>query len=196
VVENFKKLEIVKLIKELDFVESEFQYRSEIIKEIDVEFRRQVENFLEINSELKDVFTKSVNVFTEAQIPVEPTVYVSEDEEIVTIEKNPKLKSLYRTIAKATHPDKLKDDSLKEIYLQATKAYENNDLLPIISICDKLKIPFEINDEEFKSIKDKIETLRRRTNFLETTYPWQWYNQDNEQEKSQIVIRFIKSQIF
>ena len=194
--ENFKKLEIVKLIKELDFVESEFQYRSEIIKEIDVEFRRQVENFLEINSELKDVFTKSVNVFTEAQIPVEPTVYVSEDEEIVTIEKNPKLKSLYRTIAKATHPDKLKDDSLKEIYLQATKAYENNDLLPIISICDKLKIPFEINDEEFKSIKDKIETLRRRTNFLETTYPWQWYNQDNEQEKSQIVIRFIKSQIF
>jgi hypothetical protein len=195
-VENFKKLEIVKLIKELDFVESEFQYRSEIIKEIDVEFRRQVENFLEINSELKDVFTKSVNVFTEAQIPVEPTVYVSEDEEIVTIEKNPKLKSLYRTIAKATHPDKLKDDSLKEIYLQATKAYENNDLLPIISICDKLKIPFEINDEEFKSIKDKIETLRRRTNFLETTYPWQWYNQDNEQEKSQIVIRFIKSQIF
>jgi len=196
VVENFKKLEIIKLIKELDFVESEFQYRSEIIKEIDVEFRRQVENFLEINSELKDVFTKSVNVFTEAQIPVEPTVYVSEDEEIVTIEKNPKLKSLYRTIAKATHPDKLKDDSLKEIYLQATKAYENNDLLPIISICDKLKIPFEINDEEFKSIKDKIETLRRRTNFLETTYPWQWYNQDNEQEKSQIVIRFIKSQIF
>lgn len=195
-VENFKKLEIIKLIKELDFVESEFQYRSEIIKEIDVEFRRQVENFLEINSELKDVFTKSVNVFTEAQIPVEPTVYVSEDEEIVTIEKNPKLKSLYRTIAKATHPDKLKDDSLKEIYLQATKAYENNDLLPIISICDKLKIPFEINDEEFKSIKDKIETLRRRTNFLETTYPWQWYNQDNEQEKSQIVIRFIKSQIF
>ena len=194
--ENFKKLEIIKLIKELDFVESEFQYRSEIIKEIDVEFRRQVENFLEINSELKDVFTKSVNVFTEAQIPVEPTVYVSEDEEIVTIEKNPKLKSLYRTIAKATHPDKLKDDSLKEIYLQATKAYENNDLLPIISICDKLKIPFEINDEEFKSIKDKIETLRRRTNFLETTYPWQWYNQDNEQEKSQIVIRFIKSQIF
>ena len=194
--ENFKKLEIIKLIKELDFVESEFQYRSEIIKEIDVEFRRQVENFLEVNSELKDVFTKSVNVFTEAQIPVEPTVYVSEDEEIVTIEKNPKLKSLYRTIAKATHPDKLKDDSLKEIYLQATKAYEDNDLLPIISICDKLKIPFEINDEEFKSIKDKIETLRRRTNFLETTYPWQWYNQDNEQEKSQIVIRFIKSQIF
>lgn len=194
--ENFKKLEIIKLIKELDFVESEFQYRSEIIKEIDVEFRRQVENFLEVNSELKDVFTKSVNVFTEAQIPVEPTVYVSEDEEIVTIEKNPKLKSLYRTIAKATHPDKLKDDSLKEIYLQATKAYEDNDLLPIISICDKLKIPFEINDEEFKSIKDKIETLRRRTNFLETTYPWQWYNQDSEQEKSQIVIRFIKSQIF
>lgn len=194
--ENFKKLEIIKLIKELDFVESEFQYRSEIIKEIDVEFRRQVENFLEVNSELKDVFTKSVNVFTEAQIPVEPTVYVPEDEEIVTIEKNPKLKSLYRTIAKATHPDKLKDDSLKEIYLQATKAYEDNDLLPIISICDKLKIPFEINDEEFKSIKDKIETLRRRTNFLETTYPWQWYNQDSEQEKSQIVIRFIKSQIF
>jgi curved DNA-binding protein CbpA len=32
------------------------------------------------------------------------------------------VKTLYRVIAKTTHPDKVNDDSLKELYLEATKA--------------------------------------------------------------------------
>ena len=88
------------------------------------------------------------------------------DDEVETIEKNPKLKSLYRVIAKTTHPDKINDDSLKELYLEATKAYENNNLLPIISICDKLKIPYEVDDGEFEFIKEQIEYLKKGGNLV------------------------------
>lgn len=196
-VETLKKLEVVKLIRELDFVESEFNYKSEMIKEIDYEFKKEVENVLSLNSELKDVFTKSIDLFNNEKSKILNEHYNSIDtlDEVETIEKNPKVKSLYRVIAKTTHPDKVNDDNLKELYLEATKAYENNNLLPIISICDKLKIPYEIDDEEFKFIKEQIESIRKRTNFLESTYTWQWYARPHIDEKNQIVLNFIKAQM-
>jgi hypothetical protein len=197
-VETLKKLEVVKLIRELDFVESEFNYKSEMIKEIDYEFKKEVENVLSANSELKNVFTKSVEDFNRVRTKILNEHYekINTLEEIETIEKNPKVKSLYRVIAKTTHPDKVSDDNLKELYLEATKAYENNNLLPIISICDKLKIPYEITDEEFNFIKEQIESIRKRTTFLETTYTWQWYVKPDIQEKNEIVLNFIKAQMF
>jgi len=197
-VEILKKLEVVKLIRELDFVESEFNYKSEMLKEIDYEFKKEVENVLSLNSELKDVFTKSVDEFNREKTKVLNERYENIDilEEFETIEKNPKVKSLYRVIAKTTHPDKVNDDNLKELYLEATKAYENNNLLPIISICDKLKIPYEVDEEEFEFIKEQIESIKKRTNFLESTYTWQWYVKPHIEEKNQIVLSFIKAQMF
>lgn len=198
-VETLKKLEVVKLIRELDFVESEFNYKSEMIKEIDYEFKKEVENVLSLNSDLKDVFTKSVDNFNREKTKVINEHYenmITLDDEVETIEKNQKLKSLYRVIAKTTHPDKVNDHNLKELYLEATKAYENNNLLPIISICDKLKIPYEITGEEFEFIKEQIESIKKRTNFLESTYTWQWYVRPHIDEKNQIVLSFIKAQMF
>ena len=197
-VETLKKLEVVKLIRELDFVESEFNYKSEMLKEIDYEFKKEVESVLSSNQELKNVFTKSVDEFNKEKTKVLNEHYekINTFEETETIERNPKIKSLYRVIAKTTHPDKVNDDNLKELYLEATKAYENNNLLPIISICDKLKIPYEITDEEFNFIKEQIESTKKRTTFLESTYTWQWYVKPHIEEKNQIVLSFIKAQIF
>lgn len=194
-VENLRKLEIVKLIKELDFWESQFKYTSEMIKEVDFDFKKQVEYFLSSNNELEKMFTKSVNYFTEKKNEHLNSRVFIEEENTTKIEKNPKVKSLYRTIAKATHPDKKNDESLTEIYLEATKAYEENNLLPIISICDKLKIPFEIDENEFGTIKKEIDTLKSKTNFLETTYTWKWYNETDILAKTQIILDFIKNQI-
>lgn len=192
--DTLRKLDIVRLIKELDFVESEYFYRSEVIREIDNKFREEVENVLNSNLDLKEVFTKRVDQFTKFQIPTEP-IFEEQTQELLTIDKNPKVKNLYRTIAKTTHPDKVNDESLKELYLEATKAYESNELAPLISICDKLKIPFDLDNEEYESIRKKIQDLKNRTNFLETTYPWQWHNQENESNKNKIVLKFIQSQI-
>ena len=198
-VETLRKLEVVRLIKELDFVESEYTYKSEMIKEIDIEFKKVVETVLTDNLELKEFFTKSVDEFNRQKINAineknEPVDY--QDVEIETVEKNPKIKFLYRTIVKSTHPDKVKEDNFKELYIEATKAYENNNLLPILSICDKLKIPYEIDEEEFEFIKLQIDSIRKRTNFLETTYAWQWYVRQKIEDKNKIVLSFIKSQIF
>lgn len=168
-----------------------------MIKEIDGDFHKAIENILEGNSDLKTIFIKSTDFINEqrqkaiGEMHNNITLEIIEDD---IEEKNPKLKYLYRTIAKSTHPDKVGDDNLKEVYIEATKAYEENNLFPIINICEKLKIPFDVSDEEFDNFKKEIDKTKKSSKFLESTFAWQWYNAADG-EKSKIVFNFIESQI-
>jgi hypothetical protein len=45
-VENIKKLDINRLIKELDYVKSDFNYKSELLQEADPVFIKSVDSFL------------------------------------------------------------------------------------------------------------------------------------------------------
>jgi hypothetical protein len=197
-VNKLRNLEIVKLIKELDFIESDFNYKTELLKEMDKEFKKNLEIILENSPELKNIFTNSVDFVENKKIQniITEKHEVELNEDLVIYEeKNSKLKSLFRTIVKKTHPDLSKDENFAEIYLQAKKAYEDNNLCPIISICDKLKIPFEIDDDEFNFMRNQVSTFKIRSQFLETTYTWQWYKCEDTDIKNQIIINFIRSQI-
>jgi hypothetical protein len=206
-VENIKKLDINRLIKELDYVKSDFNYKSELLQEADPVFIKSVDSFLDTHPQLKQVFDEKL---LERQITKDPVVYpimeqtIFEDvigevsiEEIETIEeiKDPKLRSLYRSIAKSTHPDKIKDESLKELYLEATSAYDNNNILPILAICDRLRIPYEVTEEETNLIKSEIQSLKNRVSFLETTFTWQWYNQTDVNIRETVILSYIKAQL-
>ncbi len=206
-VENIKKLDINRLIKELDYVKSDFNYKSELLQEADPVFIKSVDSFLETHPQLKQVFDEKL---LERQIAKDPVVYpimeqaIFEDvigevsiEEIETKEevKDPKLRSLYRSIAKSTHPDKIKDESLKELYLEATSAYDNNNILPILAICDRLRIPYEVTEEETNLIKSEIQSLKNRVSFLETTFTWQWYNQTDMNIRETVILSYIKAQL-
>ena len=205
--ENIKKLDINRLIKELDYVKSDFNYKSELLQEADPVFIKSVDSFLETHPQLKQVFDEKL---LERQITKDPVVYpimeqaIFEDvigevsiEEIETKEevKDPKLRSLYRSIAKSTHPDKIKDESLKELYLEATSAYDNNNILPILAICDRLRIPYEVTEEETNLIKSEIQSLKNRVSFLETTFTWQWYNQTDMNIRETVILSYIKAQL-
>ena len=208
-VENIKKLEINRLIKELDYVKSDFNYKSELLQEADSDFIKSVDSFLNTHPQLKQVFNEKL---LERQVPKEPVVNPimdqifedifeedsitdTKDTEIVEEVKDPKLRSLYRSIAKSTHPDKIKDESLKELYLEATSAYDNNNILPILAICDRLRIPYEVTEEETSLIKSEIKNLKSRVSFLETTFTWQWYNQTDVNIREAVILSYIKAQL-
>jgi hypothetical protein len=207
-VENIRKLEINRLIKELDYVKSDFNYKSELLQEADSDFIKSVDSFLDTHPQLKQVFNEKI---LERQVPKAETIieepvlfqdFIEEtsieeikETEIVDEVKDPKLKSLYRSIAKSTHPDKIKDESLKELYLEATNAYDNNNILPILAICDKLRIPYEVTEEETNLIKSEIQSLKSRVSFLETTFTWQWYNQTDVNIREAVILSYIKAQL-
>jgi hypothetical protein len=49
--------------------------------------------------------------------------------------KSTKIRKLYRDIVKVTHPDKVDNKSLNDIYIESTKCYDENDKIGIYKIC-------------------------------------------------------------
>lgn len=209
---KLKRLEVKKLLKELDFIESDFNYKNEIVFEADSEFIKSVNDLLEKHPMLKDVIDKKNNKRVESVFSdiikealdkdnevLEEEELVEEfiNEEVVNV-VNPrevKMKKLYRDIAKLTHPDKIVSEKLNDLYLKSTKFYKNSDITGIYYICDELGITYEIDDEDNEMIINKINSLKNRISFMESTLTWRWYHSENEKEKEQIVLSYIKVQL-
>jgi hypothetical protein len=201
------QLEVRRLLKELDYVKSDFEYKNEIVFEADNSFMRSLNDFLERNPVLKEMFDKKINRRIDEMIRERSTEKVIESipetmEEEESVEASivdrmvdEKLKKIYRGIAKLTHPDRISDSRLNDLYIMASKMYETNDVLGIYSICDQLGIPYELSTEDGEILKSQISMMKERVGFMESTFTWKWYHTENENEKSHILVEYIKSKI-
>jgi hypothetical protein len=195
-------LQTKKLFKELEYMESDFEYRNEIISEADSEFITQVNNFLDHHPELKEIYDEKIDNHIQQSIlrNTEEVIELFEsevEEEIITYEdpKLPKVKKLYREIVKLTHPDKVDKKSLNDLYLSATKYYDNNDKIGIYKICTELDIDYDLDEDDNQIIESKIEDLKRRIEFLESTFTWQWINTNGDKEKTEMLINYIRMRL-
>ena len=200
--DRIKSLEIKKLFKELDYVQSDFEYRSEIISEADTNFLNGVNSFLDGHPELKELYESKVNerinqfIHTESYEPItEQPQDDFEEEEIFIDDKSPKVKKLYREIVKITHPDKSDKKSHNDIYVKATEYYNMNDKIGIYKICSQLDIDYDIEYEDNIEIQRRIDYLKGRITFLESTFTYQWIRIDDELQKNEMMINFIKMRI-
>jgi hypothetical protein len=185
----FSKLEFNRLIKELDFIDSDLIYKSTLLKLADENFIINVNQVLETHPQLKSI----VDEKSQRRFEMINQQEITESDEIVFETKDPKLKTLYRQIVRTTHPDV--SNNLNEVFLDAQKAYDSNDLVQILSICDKLKLEYEITSEEFDIIKGEINLKKQRIQFLESTYTWKWYQMQSDEEKNQIILNYLEAQI-
>ena len=190
---NIKKLEIKKLFKELDFLESDYEYRNEVINAVDSNFIEEVYSILERNPELKTIYDEKYEVETVSE--ADDVIIHSEEQQIIDrIESSPKIRKLYREIVKITHPDKVTNTSFNDTYIKATEYYKINDELNIYKICSKLDIDYDIEDDYNNVIKSKINEYRNKINFLENTFTYQWYISD-ERNKITILLKFIENKL-
>ncbi len=204
---KIKQLEIRKLLRELDFIESDFIYKNELVQEADNNFIRSVNDLLIRHPELKDIFDKKINskienVFKkreseQKEISLDDFIGdIIEQNSFVKVEiEVSKIKKLYREIVKKTHPDKVSNKKLNEIYLKSTFFYESNDIAGIYSLCDELDIEYEVDEKDNKMIIDKINNLKSRISFMESTITWRWFHSEDEKEKEQLLLRYIESQL-
>lgn len=216
--EKLKNLQNKKLLKELDYIESDFEWTSELISEADTSFMTNLNDILEKYPNLKEKYNEkleeAINKKVEKNIKeAEEKFKESEEENIKDIEeennkesdddtetknidnKSKKIKKLYRDIVKITHPDKVKDEELNEMYIKATDYYENNDILGIYKICNDLKIEYDIDPNDEFILKSKIEQLKRKIEFLQSTFTWKWVNAKDDSEKEGIIMKFIKMKL-
>jgi hypothetical protein len=218
--EKIKSLQIKKILKELDYIQSDFEWRNEVVSEADGSFMQSINEFLEKNPQIKELYDKKVTEKIENSIkkkieedeaendgeddandePIESEdEFEKEEKNTEDVENSkdisPKLKKLYREIVKLTHPDRVKKKKLNDLYIEATNYYNDDDKIGIYKICSELEIEYEIEVDDEIFIVDKIETLKKRIGFLESTFTWKWFNCKDEMEKNQIVINFIKLRI-
>jgi hypothetical protein len=126
----------------------------------------------------------------------EPEIEEDEEEPVTKRNEPPKkIKKLYREIVKLTHPDKVDDFDLNKLYIEATGFYNKNDKLGIYKVCNDLNIKYDLDADDDSIILKKIDKLKNEINFMESTYTWKWFNTEDEQEKDQLLISFIKMKL-
>ena len=199
---RLKFLQVKKLLKELEYIESDFEYRNEIINEADTEFIGKLNLFLDKHPDIKELYNKKIDITINQNIlknSQEIIDYIEEEmiDDITTEEepKLPKVKKLYREIVKLTHPDRTDSKNLNEFYIQATKYYDNNDKLGIYRICSNLDIDYELDDEDNTIIEEKIDNLKRRIEFLESTFTWIWMKTEGDKDRTELMVDFIRLRI-
>lgn len=201
--EKIKSLKLKKLLKELEYLEENYTYTQEIINEADFEFMSNVTTYLDTNPEIKEAYNTKLEENTKKvleNIKINENKNEKKEEEVSNINSSKKepskeVKKLYREIVKLTHPDKIIDEYLNNIYIDSTKLYENDDKIGLYKICDKLNIIYDIQEDDEYFINYKISEYKNKINFLESTFTWKWLNSDGEKSKNEILNHFIQMKI-
>jgi hypothetical protein len=191
---NLKYLEFQRLIKELQFVESDYLYQSEIINQSDKIFLDSVNNVLNEYPDLKIIWEEKQSVFYENEPLIVEDINTEVEQSVQKPKYNSEIKKIYREIVKSTHPDKIKSTKLNELYLEATSAYESDDLITLYKVCSELMIDFDWTDDEILKVKERVEKYKNQINFLESTYTFKWLKSDDS-DKLKIVLKFIENKI-
>jgi hypothetical protein len=216
--DKIKHLENKKLLKELEFVETDFEYKTEIISEADTNFIKNINEFLLRHPELKSMIDKKMNdkvdrmvrereradnesqkekVINDEHTEENQSVEEKEEEKVNDnkVVRSEKIKKLYREIVKLTHPDKVRDSKLNDLYIKSTKSYDENDLISIYAICSELHIEYESDETDNVFISDRITVLKERINFMESTFTWKWYTADDNRQKDDVLMNYIRAQL-
>lgn len=194
------------MMKELEYLVSELDWKNEIISDADVKFMSDVSEFLEQHPDIKEVFDKTMDrrmaeavsrasAKAEASSSEDYRNQSQETQETKEKKTNPKLKTAYREIVKRTHPDKVDDPRLNQLYIDASNFYGEGDLLSIYSICDQLGLCYEFGDDDLVDLKTRINRVREKIEIIESATTWVWHNADDERFKSDVVVRYVLTQI-
>lgn len=112
-------------------------------------------------------------------------------------EKKPKvLQTIYRSIAKKTHPDICEDEELHEMFREAQEAYDQLDWIKIISIANKLDLDIpELPEDIELLIEENIENANKKIKKMKNTISWVWSDAVDKEENSSELRANIRMQL-
>jgi hypothetical protein len=183
---KLKKLQIKKLIQEYEFLNTEDEYKKEVIDQ-------NKNTFMEKVGETR----KKLNLpFPEPKEPnneeVKNEVSKETKPENVSESTKSKVKKIYREIVKLTHPDRTSSEELVETYRKATIAADNYNILELYEISVELKIPIELDMEDIETLMFLINRKREELKKIDGSFIWLWLNANTEEEKEMVVTMFVK----
>ena len=187
------KLKMNKFIKELDYLESEEEYHTQLFVEINSLFMTEVQDkMIVVDQETEEKYGDFVEKEKEKQLQKEET----KKQEI------PKgLKKTYKKLLSKTHPDRFVDgddaerEEMEEIYKKVISCAESGNWVEMIKTAEKLGIDIpEVDKEMIKQIQEQIKLKKQKINTYVNSFQWAWYHEDNGTKKDTIVDNFIQLQ--
>lgn len=194
---DLRQLERKKLLKEIEYVKADLEWKSELVSEADAEFMKSLGEMLDANPRLKELFDKTVGRKIEQMIAKRTEAKTDQEEEHISeeTESDMKMKRAYRDIAKKTHPDRIGDKSLNDLYIQAGLMYEEKDVVGIMAICESLGIEYEVGEEESELLRSQLSGMKERISFMESSFCWKWYHEEDRSARSKMLLEYVKSKI-
>lgn len=183
---DLKYLEIQRLVRELQFLESDYKYQLEIVRMHEGSFLQSISNVMDKFPDLQPFLESKKKLNISENLPTEEIV------DKLNYNPDQKIKNVYRSIVKITHPDRVKNEKLNELYLEATNSYESGDFLSLYKVSIDLKIDFDWGDEEISKIRQRIDEYRDQISLLRSTYTYKWILSEN---KNEIILDYIKSNL-
>jgi hypothetical protein len=182
--DSLTRLQVINLFKKYDYYLTEFQFKNEISI---VSHNLFQENVKKVLSEFKKEEEKSEDKPDDIQNKDRKDAINAENNDDQT---DAKLKVLYRKIVKETHPDKVNNSYLNNLYIEATEALESNNELAIFRICVILNIEFDLPENIADMIDKEVTQLRHKISFLESSYHMKWHNSPKS-EKNDILVNYL-----
>lgn len=186
--DKLKRLEIKKLIQEYNFLLLDDEFKKEVISENRPEF---LEKTQKLRSELGIIDNQQPQTEKKEEdvnLPKKPKI----ESDSVDKSVKDKVKKLYREIVKKTHPDKVDSEELINLYMNATMAADEYNLMELFIICDQLSIDFEIDFEDKGTLIALIEMKKKELKDIEASFIWIYYMAKTEEEKNKLVELFVK----
>lgn len=180
---SLKRLEIERLIKELEFLESDYIYQSNVVSTKEYEFMNSIQTVVQGHPDLKKISDSRVGQLSNI-------VHIEDEGSNIEVEKSdPRSKKLYREIVKLTHPDKISSKKLNELYLSATNAYEEGDIVELYKISFNLGIDIDLGDIEIGEIIDRIKNIKVKIESLKSSWTYKWILSN---DKNKVIVEYIK----
>jgi DnaJ-domain-containing protein 1 len=162
--EKLKKLEIKKIFKEYNLLLADDEYKKEMVNEYRSEFLSKIENKKkELGIKPEEVKIENIESSGQTTETVKTLIDVDEN-------TKKKLKKIYKEIVKKTHPDKIDSEKYLEMYITSKKAFEENNIIDLYSICIDLEIDFEYTDTDIQSMLSIIDSKKSKLKNLESSY--------------------------
>ena len=182
---KLKQLEIQKLMQEYSYLILDAQYKDELIDDARNRFMETVRDIMgkpptpqPTTQDVDQQQQQSANKKTIDPSTVDPLVRA-------------KVKQIYRSIAKVTHPDRATTDEHVDAYVRATKAADEFDLFELYGICALLGIHYIIDFNDKPLLQQHIKHKREQLKSIEQSYIWLWANAETQEEQDRLVKQFI-----
>ena len=94
------------------------------------------------------------------------------------------IKKLYRSIAQLTHPDKIQDEHLNDIFKQAAEAIEDENWMLLVELAGELRIDIEfLSDETCEIIEQSIQRNEQQIAGIKNSFSYIWSKQRDDKSR-------------